>query len=144
MMYQIEQWREHLPPTIAFDAPSELSPPESPLELIVSPWLPARYLLAKWHIGRPFLHRILAQQDEPSCLPLVFNLCSHLFGQVVLMYCFQMDAKFLEVLPPDHELFTSLALEFLQDCAPLSPVIARDLRVVKILCQKLTNEALSI
>lgn len=54
-MFQLEQWRDHLPSAIAFETSIELPPPRSAEDVLVIPWLQARYLIAKWHIGRPFL-----------------------------------------------------------------------------------------
>ncbi|SCO87551.1 uncharacterized protein FRV6_11678 [Fusarium oxysporum] len=53
--YQLEQWRHQLPAAIQFEVDSEMPPSRFPRDVVVTPWLRARYLVAKWHISRPFL-----------------------------------------------------------------------------------------
>ncbi|KAM6536034.1 hypothetical protein FALCPG4_005554 [Fusarium falciforme] len=103
--YQLEQWRHQLPAVIQFEVDSDMPPARYPWDVVVTPWLRARYVVAKWHIGRPFLHQLLSSPVRPSeadlhrckmilgaalewepilrrtrtmtsCLPLKFNLCA--------------------------------------------------------------------
>ncbi|KAJ4132399.1 hypothetical protein NW754_015215 [Fusarium falciforme] len=53
--YQLEQWRHQLPAVIQFEVDSDMPPARYPWDVVVTPWLRARYVVAKWHIGRPFL-----------------------------------------------------------------------------------------
>ncbi|SPJ71049.1 related to C6 finger domain protein [Fusarium torulosum] len=65
LIRQLEQWRERLPPMLQFDPKSPLNQAESPSDALVTAWLHARYFVARYHIGRPLLHRAL---ERPSSL----------------------------------------------------------------------------
>jgi hypothetical protein len=54
LYHQLEQWRSQLPPTLRFD--DDTPDPEPDLSnIIVVSWLRARYSVARYHIGRPYL-----------------------------------------------------------------------------------------
>lgn len=66
--HQIEQWRLNLPPTIQFsenldgrESPSAAEPdnPVSPAAAVADAMLRARFRIAKFHIGRPYLYKAL-------------------------------------------------------------------------------------
>ncbi|RBR19345.1 hypothetical protein FVER53590_08418 [Fusarium verticillioides] len=65
LIRQLEQWRERLPPMLQFDPKSPLTQAESPSDALVTAWLHARYFVARYHIGRPLLHRAL---ERPASL----------------------------------------------------------------------------
>ncbi|KAF1833460.1 C6 zinc finger domain-containing protein [Decorospora gaudefroyi] len=112
MHHQLEQWRANLPPSLQFsDHESDTS--VSPAHVIAKAMLRSRYLVAKFHIGRPFLYKALhaptytsdteyAEVREGlrggmywpttlglcaqmlSGLPIKFGWCCQCFGQVLL------------------------------------------------------------
>ncbi|KAM0209303.1 hypothetical protein ACHAPQ_010951 [Fusarium lateritium] len=65
LIRQLEQWRERLPPMLQFDPKFPLTQAKSPSDALVTAWLHARYFVARYHIGRPLLHRAL---ERPSSL----------------------------------------------------------------------------
>ncbi|KAF5243568.1 hypothetical protein FANTH_8147 [Fusarium anthophilum] len=65
LIRQLEQWRERLPPMLQFNPKSPLTQAESPSDALVTAWLHARYFVARYHIGRPLLHRAL---ERPASL----------------------------------------------------------------------------
>ncbi|KAM5360136.1 hypothetical protein ACJZ2D_013951 [Fusarium nematophilum] len=115
LIRQLEQWRQRLPPMLVFDPISPLRRAESASDVIVTLWLHARYFVARYHIGRPLLHRALhrpsslteghlrkcrdtigAMLDWASvlevatpmkgCTPLRFFVSGQLFGQICVVY----------------------------------------------------------
>jgi hypothetical protein len=121
MHHQIEQWRLNLPPSLQFSDSDPVSMAEetdnlpTPAHIIAKAMLRSRYLVAKFHIGRPFLYKALhtpgamtdSEYDEireglragmywpttmglctqmMSALPLKFGWCSQCFGQVLLFH----------------------------------------------------------
>ncbi|KAL4863336.1 hypothetical protein BDV12DRAFT_177579 [Aspergillus spectabilis] len=168
LFQQLERWRNQLPPALQFDDDHLAPLPESPSEILVVSWLRFRYIIAKFHFGRPLLHKILSRpndateaelrrctevfdqvfQWEPiirviavmkSCMPLKFQICSQLFGQTVLVYCFRhsADPRLQQVLPSRYHSWCAFALRFLQEAAPSSPTLTRDAEIATILCQEL-------
>ncbi|PYH97498.1 C6 finger domain protein [Aspergillus ellipticus CBS 707.79] len=138
LRHQLEQWRINLPTALQFpDAPptaststdTSASPspasrlPFDPTRHALSPaiavseaMLRGRYMIANFHIGRPYLYKALhipgALTDKDleqirsgllnamnwpivggifrrmkSCIPLKFAFCSQFFGQILLFYC---------------------------------------------------------
>ncbi|KAF2275478.1 C6 zinc finger domain-containing protein [Westerdykella ornata] len=115
MHHQLEQWRANLPPALQFtDADNEDDSP-SPAHVIARAMLRSRYLVAKFHIGRPFLYKALhypthttdGEYEEiakglqgamfwptttgqcaqmKSALPIKFGWCSQCFGQVLMFH----------------------------------------------------------
>ncbi|OQD74291.1 hypothetical protein PENDEC_c011G06209 [Penicillium decumbens] len=139
--HQLEQWRTNLPSAIQFpdlyhprsySTPADPSPqsaspipisprpdptrPISPAVAVTDAMLRGRYMIAKFHIGRPYLYKALLipnqltdddleqiktglqnAMDWPviqgifrkmkSCIPIKFAFCSQFFGQVLLFYC---------------------------------------------------------
>lgn len=115
MHHQLEQWRANLPPSLQFsDDERETSSP-SPAHVIAKAMLRSRYLVAKFHIGRPFLYKALhaagyttdAEYNEVreglrggmfwpttmglctqmlSALPIKFGWCCQCFGQILLFH----------------------------------------------------------
>ncbi|KAL2807922.1 hypothetical protein BJX63DRAFT_410809 [Aspergillus granulosus] len=119
---QLERWRNRLPATLQFDDDHLVPMPESPSQILVVSWLRFRYIIAKFHFGRPLIHKILHHPNdttdeelrrcreifnqifswEPfirlvsvmkSCMPLKFHICCQLFGQILLVYAFQHNAE---------------------------------------------------
>ena len=115
MHHQLEQWRANLPPSIQFLDNDNASDSPSPAHVIAKAMLRSRYLVAKFHIGRPFLYKALhapaytsdAEYDEVreglrggmywpttmglctqmlSALPIKFGWCCQCFGQVLLFH----------------------------------------------------------
>ncbi|KAF5852011.1 hypothetical protein GGP41_000742 [Bipolaris sorokiniana] len=115
MHHQLEQWRENLPPTLQFSDNDDASDPASPAHVIAKAMLRSRYLVAKLHIGRPFLYKALhapaytneSEYDEVrkglrggmywpttmglctqmlTALPIKFGWCCQCFGQVLLFH----------------------------------------------------------
>ena len=114
MHHQLEQWRTNLPPTLQFsDTENADDDSPSPAHVIAKAMLRSRYLVAKFHIGRPFLYKALHAPSHttekeyreigkglkggmfwPStmglcvqmkaALPIKFGWCSQCFGQVLL------------------------------------------------------------
>ncbi|KAL3474587.1 hypothetical protein BJX99DRAFT_231274 [Aspergillus californicus] len=136
--HQLDQWRLNLPPGLRYSESSTTSPeaiitsPIShhisphPLSTTTRPLTPAvavseamlrgRYLIAKFHISRPYVYKALRipstlseddleqiriglhnAMDWPivlgifkemkSCIPIKFAFCSQFFGQVLIFYC---------------------------------------------------------
>ncbi|KAE8145962.1 hypothetical protein BDV25DRAFT_58915 [Aspergillus avenaceus] len=139
--HQLDQWRLNLPPAIHFQDPTvpttpanplsttpaaspvPISPlpldptrPRSPATAVSEAMLRGRYMIAKFHIGRPYLYKALRIpsslteedleqvrsglqhamnwpvvggifQNMKSCIPIKFAFCSQFFGQVLLFYC---------------------------------------------------------
>ncbi|EOA90168.1 uncharacterized protein SETTUDRAFT_126010 [Exserohilum turcica Et28A] len=115
MHHQLEQWRENLPPSLQFSDSDDGSDSASPAHVIAKAMLRSRYLVAKFHIGRPFLYKALhaaactneAEYEEVraglrggmywpttmglctqmlSALPIKFGWCCQCFGQVLLFH----------------------------------------------------------
>jgi hypothetical protein len=115
MHHQLEQWRENLPPSLQFADNESVDNSPSPAHVIAKAMLRSRYLVAKFHIGRPFLYKVLhapafandAEYNEVreglrggmywpttmglcaqmlSALPLKFGWCCQCFGQVLLFH----------------------------------------------------------
>jgi hypothetical protein len=115
MHHQLEQWRANLPPSLQFSDSENADDSPSPAHVIAKAMLHSRYLVAKFHIGRPFLYKALhapaftndAEYDEIrkglrggmywpttmglctqmlSALPLKFGWCCQCFGQVLLFH----------------------------------------------------------
>lgn len=113
MHHQLEQWRANLPPSLQFSDNESADDSPSPAHVIAKAMLCSRYLVAKFHIGRPFLYKALhapgytndAEYNEVkeglrggmywpttmglstqmlSALPLKFGWCCQCFGQVLL------------------------------------------------------------
>jgi hypothetical protein len=57
------------------------------------------------------------------------------FGQVLLFYCISHhpDPRLRKTLPVGWERWTNEMLRFLEDCAPLSPAVAKDLELLQLL-----------
>ncbi|KAL2867815.1 Zn(II)2Cys6 transcription factor [Aspergillus lucknowensis] len=162
---QLERWRNRLPAALQFDDDRLAPSPDSPGEILVVSWLRFRYIIAKFHFGRPFLHKILSRPKETtdeelhrcteifhqifswepimrvicvmkSCMPLKFFM---LFGQLLLVYCFRcnLEPRLHQVLPARYHSWCAFALSFLQEAAPSSPTLAKDAEIATILCQDL-------
>ncbi|KAF2030679.1 hypothetical protein EK21DRAFT_111769 [Setomelanomma holmii] len=115
MHHQLEQWRSNLPSSLQFSDNESADDSPSPAHVIAKAMLRSRYLVAKFHIGRPFLYKALhapgytndAEYNEVreglrggmlwpttmglctqmlSALPLKFGWCCQCFGQVLLFY----------------------------------------------------------
>ncbi|KAF3044184.1 hypothetical protein E8E11_004780 [Didymella keratinophila] len=115
MHHQLEQWRANLPPTLQFIDSESADDSPSPAHVIAKAMLRSRYLVAKFHIGRPFLYKALhapeftndAEYEEVreglrggmfwpttmglctqmlSALPIKFGWCCQCFGQVLLFH----------------------------------------------------------
>jgi hypothetical protein len=57
MHHQLEQWRVNLPPPLQFLDNENADDSLSPAHVIAKAMLRSRYLVAKFHIGRPFLYK---------------------------------------------------------------------------------------
>ncbi|KAF1360788.1 hypothetical protein EJ07DRAFT_113996 [Lizonia empirigonia] len=115
MHHQLEQWRANLPVTLQFADSESADDSPSPAHVIAKAMLRSRYLVAKFHIGRPFLYKALhapeftndAEYQEVreglrggmfwpttmglctqmlSALPIKFGWCCQCFGQVLLFH----------------------------------------------------------
>jgi hypothetical protein len=115
MHHQLEQWRDNLPLSLQFSDNESADDSPSPAHVIAKAMLRSRYLVAKFHIGRPFLYKALhapaftndAEYDEVreglrggmywpttmglctqmlTALPLKFGWCCQCFGQVLLFH----------------------------------------------------------
>ncbi|KAM0410831.1 hypothetical protein ACHAPD_010643 [Fusarium lateritium] len=120
LIRQLEQWRERLPPMLQFDSKSPLTHAESPSDALVTAWLHARYFVARYHIGRPLLHRALERPSSlteghlrkcrdaisavlawssviqvtdsmRSCNPLKFFVCCQIFGQICVVFALSVS-----------------------------------------------------
>ncbi|KAL5333981.1 hypothetical protein BJX70DRAFT_405753 [Aspergillus crustosus] len=165
---QLERWRNQLPLALQFNDDHLAPLPKSPSEIMVVSWLRFRYIIAKFHFGRPLLHKILSHPSEAteaelrrctqvfdqvfqwepiirviavmkSCMPLNFQICSQLFGQITLVYCFRhsTDPRLQQVLPSRYHSWCAFALRFLQEAAPASPTLTQDAEIATVLCQDL-------
>lgn len=113
--HQLEQWRTNLPPSLQFSDNENADDSPSPAHVIAKAMLRSRYLVAKFHIGRPFLYKVLHAPAHTtdseyreirkglkggmfwpttmglctqmkSALPLKFGWCCQCFGQVLLFH----------------------------------------------------------
>lgn len=118
--HQIEQWRVNLPAPLQFStdfAPTTMADMTSlsPAHVIAKDMLRSRYLVAKFHIGRPFLYKALHFPQHMtdseyreigaglrggmywpmtmglgvqmmSALPIKFGWCAQTFGQVLMFH----------------------------------------------------------
>ncbi|KAH2139570.1 hypothetical protein KXW26_009208 [Aspergillus fumigatus] len=183
LRHQLEQWRINLPPALQFSdsqpstpmdpnpSPAPVSPlpidpnrPLSPAIAVTEAMLRGRYMIANFHIGRPYLYKALRipqrvtdhdleqmrnglrhAMDWPpvggifrkmkSCIPIKFAFCSQFFGQVLLFYCISHhpDPRLRKTLPVGWERWTDEILRFLEDCAPFSPAVSKDLELLQLL-----------
>ncbi|PKY05806.1 hypothetical protein P168DRAFT_309996 [Aspergillus campestris IBT 28561] len=120
--HQLDQWRLNLPSVLQFPDTLPTTPaahhhrPLTPATAISEAMLRGRYMIAKFHIGRPYLYKALripqCISDEDleqmriglrnamnwpivggifhsmkSCIPIKFAFCSQFFGQILLFYC---------------------------------------------------------
>ncbi|KAL4922899.1 hypothetical protein BDW62DRAFT_171993 [Aspergillus aurantiobrunneus] len=137
--HQLSQWQQNLPPGLQFSdnpstttspqtaatSPNEISPhplsstnnrPISPAVAVAEAMLRGRYMIAKFHIGRPYLYKalripsLLTEDDlqqvrsglqnamnwpvvlgifreMKSCIPIKFAFCSQFFGQILIFEC---------------------------------------------------------
>ncbi|KAL1885240.1 hypothetical protein Plec18167_001897 [Paecilomyces lecythidis] len=182
--HQVEQWRLNLPPALQFSdhqistpletaaSPSTPVPalsidprrPVSPATAVAESMLRGRYMIAKFHIGRPYLYKALRipnsltkddleqvksglqnAMDWPvvrgvfrqmkACIPIKFAFCSQFFGQILLFYCVSHspNPRLRETLPPGWERWYEDMFRFIEDCAPYSPAIAKDLELLRLL-----------
>ncbi|KAL2010439.1 hypothetical protein VTN00DRAFT_6246 [Thermoascus crustaceus] len=180
--HQLEQWRINLPPALQFsDYPSTTpesttSPiavphlsvdprsPVSPAIAVAEAMLRGRYMIAKFHIGRPYLYKALRvpesltnddleqvksglqnAMDWPivkgafrvmkSCIPIKFAFCSQFFGQILIFHCISNspNPRLRQTLPLGWERWRDDMILFLEDCAPYSPSIAKDLELLRLL-----------
>ncbi|BCS28363.1 Zn(II)2Cys6 transcription factor [Aspergillus puulaauensis] len=115
---QLERWRNQLPTGLQFDDDHLAPLPDSPSEILVVSWLRFRYIIAKFHFGRPLLHKVISRPEDttdaelrrcaevfdqifqwepiirviavmPSCMPLKFQISSQLFSHIILVWCFR-------------------------------------------------------
>lgn len=113
MHHQLEQWRSNLPSTLQFADNDNANSSLSPAHVIAKAMLRTRYLVAKFHIGRPFLYKALhapayttpSEYNEvkkglegamywpttmglcarmEAALPIKFGWSSQCFGQILL------------------------------------------------------------
>ncbi|KAB8073543.1 hypothetical protein BDV29DRAFT_135827 [Aspergillus leporis] len=151
-------------PTSISSLPKDPNRPLSPATAVSEAMLRGRYIIAKFHIGRPYLYKALripaslSEEDleqvrsglqnamnwpvtggifrsMKSCIPIKFAFCSQFFGQVLLFYCISHspDARLRSTLPQDWERWSQDMLQFLEDCAPFSPAVAKDLELLRLL-----------
>ena len=115
MHHQLEQWRTNLPPALQFSDDENADDSPSPAHVIAKAMLRSRYLVANFHIGRPFLYKALHAPAHTtdseyreirkglkggtywpttmglcvqmkSALPIKFGWSSQCFGQVLLFH----------------------------------------------------------
>ncbi|THC94342.1 hypothetical protein EYZ11_006181 [Aspergillus tanneri] len=141
-------------------SPLPLDPhrPLTPATAVSEAMLRGRYKIAKFHIGRPYLYKALRTpaslteedleqmrsglrnaMDWPvvggiframrSCIPIRF------FGQILLFYCIShsSDPRLRSTLPTGWERWNQEMMQFLEDCAPYSPAVAKDLELLRLL-----------
>jgi hypothetical protein len=113
MHHQLEQWRTNLPTSLQFADNENADDSPTPAHVIAKAMLRSRYLVAKFHIGRPFLYKALHAPEHTtdseyheiqkglkggmfwpttmglcirmkSALPIKFGWCSQCFGQILL------------------------------------------------------------
>jgi hypothetical protein len=131
MHHQLEQWRANLPASLQFLDEESTDDSPSPAHVIAKAMLRSRYLVAKFHIGRPFLYKALhapahtteAEYNEVreglqggmfwpttmglctqmlSALPIKFGWCCQCFGQVLLFHAVARSSdKKLRVTLPE-------------------------------------------
>ncbi|KAL2219854.1 putative C6 finger domain protein [Thermoascus aurantiacus ATCC 26904] len=70
-----------------------------------------------------------------SCIPIKFAFCSQFFGQILLFYCISNspNPRLRQTLPLGWERWRDDMLLFLEECAPYSPAIAKDLELLRLL-----------
>lgn len=56
LLHQLEQWRRQLPEDLHWnESLDESSGQTTPADILVVPWLRARYCIARYHLRRPLL-----------------------------------------------------------------------------------------
>ncbi|KAI0140532.1 hypothetical protein GGR57DRAFT_496047 [Xylariaceae sp. FL1272] len=114
ILHQLEQWRQQLPQALQFQDDDIVPSSNATTNVLVEPWLRSRYMIAKYHLRRPLLHRALHYPDSltgedldkcrqavdaimdwtrlmqlsltaKDCLPLSFFIATQLFGQLLIL-----------------------------------------------------------
>ncbi|RKK43687.1 hypothetical protein BFJ66_g9891 [Fusarium oxysporum f. sp. cepae] len=144
LIRQLEQWRERLPPMLQFDPKLPLTQAESPSDALVTAWLHARYFVARYHIGRPLLHRAL---ERPASLTeghlrkcrdaISAVLAWAIFGQICVIYALSVSPYpyIRDIVSDVNKKWTNFALGYLEAGAFYSPAIEQDFKIAKILCE---------
>ena len=170
LLHQLEQWRSQLPGYLQWDDDNthryaDPSPPPivplTPTNVLVVPWLQARYCISRYHLRRPLLHRALHHPDWMThddfdkcrdaldaavrwcsvirstldlmdCLYLKYFICTQLFGMLLLFHALDISTipELRQLVPATYESWRAFAIGFLEQCAPSSPSIARELELV--------------
>ncbi|KAJ9645984.1 hypothetical protein H2199_003027 [Coniosporium tulheliwenetii] len=113
--HQLDQWRASLPDALQFNDSTQIRRQASPAHVIAEAMLRSRFLVAKFHIGRFFLHQVLHRPNQAttadyeecrqalrsamywpattgickpmkSCMLLKFGWCCQFFGQFLYFY----------------------------------------------------------
>ena len=56
LLHQLEQWRQQLPDGLRWENTDLVPLPNTPENILVIPWLRARYLIFRYHLRRPLLY----------------------------------------------------------------------------------------
>ncbi|KAH7028971.1 uncharacterized protein B0I36DRAFT_422799 [Microdochium trichocladiopsis] len=168
--HQHQQWRSQLPPALRFTEEDAIPPQSAPRDILVVAWLRSRFVVAKIHLARPFLHKVLSRPDlrtaadiircheifkdflqwgsvlevillMKNCLPLRFSLAAQLFGQLLILYAFKNneDPSLADALPQGYQSWCTFVVNMLDECAPLSPALARDAQIAAVLYPRLVE-----
>lgn len=170
LLHQLEQWRSQLPNYLQWEddnthryadpAPQSVVP-STPTNILVVPWLQARYCISRYHLRRPLLHRALHHPDWMTpddfdkcrdaidaavrwcsvirttlelmdCLYLKYFICTQIFGMLLLFHALDISTvpELRQLVPATYESWRAFAIGFLEQCAPSSPSIARELELV--------------
>ncbi|EPE09368.1 zinc c6 finger domain protein [Ophiostoma piceae UAMH 11346] len=170
LLHQLEQWRSQLPGYLQWEDDNthryaDPSPqpmvPLTPTNVLVVPWLQARYCISRYHLRRPLLHRALHHPDWMTrddfdkcrdaldaavrwcsvirttldlmdCLYLKYFICTQLFGMLLLFHALDISTvpELRQLVPATYESWRAFAINFLEQCAPSSPSISRELELV--------------
>ena len=70
-------------------------------------------------------------------------LGNRLFGQLLILYAFKCndDPSLAEALPQGYQSWCTLVVNMLEECAPLSPALARDAQIAAVLYPRLIEDA---
>ena len=83
----------------------------------------------------PFLSFYTLTYNSIPIQPTQLTKQPRFFGQILLFYCISHSphSRLRETLPPGWERWNEEMLQFLEDCAPYSPAVAKDLELLRML-----------
>ena len=85
LLHQLEQWRQQLPKCLEWDDENLVPLPSTPENILVVPWLRARYWIARYHLRRPLLYvSILDCSSNMRPTALLTQIAHYMLTQMYL------------------------------------------------------------